>query len=26
VLYSPGSIDITEDLIKKLNAKTAKKK
>ena len=26
VLYSPGSIDITEDLIKKLNAKAAKKK
>lgn len=26
VLYSPGSIDITEDLIKKLNAKTAKRK
>ena len=26
VLYSPTSIDITDDLIKKLNAKTAKKK
>jgi outer membrane protein len=26
VLYSPGSIDITDDLIKKLNAKTAKRK
>ena len=26
VLYSPRSIDITDDLIKKLNAKTAKKK
>jgi outer membrane protein len=26
VLYSPGSIDITNDLIKKLNAKTAKRK
>ena len=26
VLYSPGSIDITNDLIKKLNAQTAKKK
>jgi outer membrane protein len=26
VLYSPGSIDITKDLIKKLNAKTAKRK
>lgn len=25
VLYSPGSIDITDDLIKNLNAKTAKK-
>jgi outer membrane protein len=25
VLYSPGSIDITDDLIKSLNAKTAKK-
>ena len=26
VLYSPGPIDITDDLIKKLNAKTAKRK
>ena len=26
VLYSPGSIDITDNLIKKLNAKTAKRK
>jgi outer membrane protein len=26
VIYSPGSIDITDDLIKKLNAKTAKRK
>ena len=26
VLYSPSSIDITEDLIKKLNSKTAKRK
>ena len=26
VLYSPGSVDITNDLIKKLNAKTAKRK
>jgi outer membrane protein len=26
VLYSPGSIDITNDLIKKLNAQTAKRK
>ena len=26
VIYSPGSIDITNDLIKKLNAKTAKRK
>ena len=26
VLYSPGSIDLTDDLIKKLNAKTAKRK
>ncbi|MCP4630722.1 MAG: OmpH family outer membrane protein [bacterium] len=26
VLYSPGSIDITHDLIKKLNAQTAKRK
>jgi outer membrane protein len=26
VLYSPSSIDITDDLIKRLNAKTAKKK
>jgi outer membrane protein len=26
VLYSPGSIDITDDLIKRLNAKTKKKK
>jgi len=26
VLYSPGSNDITDDLIKKLNAKTAKRK
>lgn len=26
VLYSPGSIDVTDDLIKKLNAKTANRK
>ena len=26
VIYSPGSIDITDNLIKKLNAKTAKRK
>jgi outer membrane protein len=26
VLYSPGSIDITNELIKKLNAKTSKRK
>jgi outer membrane protein len=26
VLYSPGPIDITDDLIKKLNAQTAKRK
>ncbi len=26
VLYSPGSIDITDDLIKRLNAKTKRKK
>ncbi len=26
VLYSPGSIDITDDLIKRLNARTKKKK
>jgi outer membrane protein len=26
VLYSPGAIDITDDIIKKLNAKTAKRK
>jgi outer membrane protein len=26
VLYAPGSIDITNDIIKKLNAKTAKRK
>jgi outer membrane protein len=26
VLYSPGSIDITDDLIKRLNAKTGKRK
>jgi Skp family chaperone for outer membrane proteins len=26
VLYSPDSIDITDDLIKQLNAKTAKRK